>query len=173
MNYVGCICTSLQLQKAQFQTHEVLTKSLRNWNAARKPLTVQLCAAKCRELYPLWTTLPSGVLLWGGVCFVCAFLWRNVSAVLRSNRPSKMTDVKEQRICIKFCFKLGKTVSETHRILKEEFGDNALGQKKTYECFKRFKNGWISVDNEERSWLPSTGTMRENVAKFWHWKHRA
>jgi hypothetical protein len=42
-----------------------------------------------------------------------------------------MADLKEQRICIKFCFKLGKTASETHRVLKEAFGDNALGQTQT------------------------------------------
>jgi hypothetical protein len=51
-----------------------------------------------------------------------------------------MTDVKEQRICIKFCFKLGKTTWK-HTILKEAFGDNALGQTQTYEWFKRFQNG--------------------------------
>jgi len=27
---------------------------------------------------------------------------------------------------------------ETHTMLKEAFGDNALGQMQTYECFKRF-----------------------------------
>jgi hypothetical protein len=58
------------------------------------------------------------------VCvFFCAFLWRRVSTVLRSYRPAKITDVKEQRICIKFCFRLGKTSSETHRMLKEAFGE--------------------------------------------------
>jgi len=62
-----------------------------------------------------------------------------------------MTDVKEQRICIRFCFKLGKTASETHRMLKEAFGDNALGQTQTYEWFKRLKNRRVSVDDEERS----------------------
>jgi len=31
--------------------YEVLTKISRNWNAAQKPLVVQLCAAKYRELY--------------------------------------------------------------------------------------------------------------------------
>ena len=46
-----------------------------------------------------------------------------------------MTDMKEQRICIKFCFRLGKTASETHRMFKEAFGDNALGQTQTYEWF--------------------------------------
>jgi hypothetical protein len=34
-----------------------------------------------------------------------------------------MTDVKEWRICIK----LGKIAAETYKMLKEAFGDNALG----------------------------------------------
>jgi hypothetical protein len=62
-----------------------------------------------------------------------------------------MADVKEQQICIRSCFKLGKMALETHRMLKEAFGDNALGQTQTYEWFKRFKNGWMSVDDEECS----------------------
>jgi len=48
-----------------------------------------------------------------------------------SYQPAKMTDVKEQWICIKLCFKLGKTALETHRMLKEAFGNNALGQTQT------------------------------------------
>jgi hypothetical protein len=43
-----------------------------------------------------------------------------------------MTDVKKQWICIKFCFKLGKMAAETHKMLEEAFGDNALGQTQTY-----------------------------------------
>jgi hypothetical protein len=39
-----------------------------------------------------------------------------------------MTDLKEQWICIKCCFELGKTAPETHKMLKEVFGDNALCQ---------------------------------------------
>jgi hypothetical protein len=58
--------------------------------------------------------------------FMCVFLTL-CCAVLQSYRLVKMTDVKERRICIKFCFKLGKTAVETHKILKEAFGDNALG----------------------------------------------
>ena len=60
-----------------------------------------------------------------------------------------MTDVKEQRICLKFCFKLGKTASEKHRMLKEVFGDNAQGQTQTYKWFKHFKKGWMLVYDEE------------------------
>jgi len=73
-----------------------------------------------------------------------------------------MTDVKEQRSCNKFFFKIGKTASETHGMLKEAFGDNGLGQTKTYECFKWFKNGWTAVD-DECSGRISTGTTTENV----------
>jgi hypothetical protein len=54
--------------------------------------------------------------------------------------------------------------AETHKMLKEAFGDNALGQTPTYEWFKCFKNGWMSVD-EECCEPPSTGTTTENVAK--------
>jgi hypothetical protein len=38
----------------------------------------------------------------------------------------EMAGVKEQRICIKFCFKLKKTAAETHRRLQEAFGEQAL-----------------------------------------------
>jgi hypothetical protein len=48
-----------------------------------------------------------------------------------------------------FHFKLGKTAS--HKMLKEAFGDNALGQTQTYKSFKHFKNGWKLVDDKGHS----------------------
>jgi hypothetical protein len=36
-----------------------------------------------------------------------------------------MKCVKEQRICGKFCFRVGKTAAETHNILHEAYGDDA------------------------------------------------
>jgi len=39
---------------------------------------------------------------------------------------------------------------ETHRMLEEAFGDNAIGQMQTYEWVKHFKNRWMSVNDEER-----------------------
>jgi hypothetical protein len=59
----------------------------------------------------------------------------------------EMADVKKQRICIKFCFKLNKTAVETHRMLKRAFGDQALSQAKTFEWFKRFKYGRETVED--------------------------
>jgi hypothetical protein len=51
-------------------------------------------------------------------------------------------------------------------MLKETFGDNALVQTQTYEWFKRFKKGRISVDDEERSGRPSTGTRPKKWQTF-------
>ena len=39
----------------------------------------------------------------------------------------------------------------SHKMLKEVFGDKAIGQTQTYEWFKRFKNRWMLVDDEEHS----------------------
>jgi hypothetical protein len=52
-----------------------------------------------------------------------------------------MEPVKEQRISIKFCSKVGITAAESHNMLQEAYGNDALSQTMTYEWFKCFKNG--------------------------------
>jgi hypothetical protein len=42
-----------------------------------------------------------------------------------------MKSVKEQRICIKFCFKVGLTAVESHNMLHEVYSDDALSQTMT------------------------------------------
>ena len=74
-------------------------------------------------------------------------------------------DVKEQRICIKVCFKLNKTAAETHRMLKEAFGEHSLSQARTFEWFKLFKDGRESVEDLQHSCRPSKGTIPEMTAK--------
>ena len=73
--------------------------------------------------------------------------------------------VKEQRTCIKFCFQLNKTAAETHRMLKEAFGEQALSQARTFEWFKCFKDGRESVEDDKHSGRPSTCTTPEMIAK--------
>jgi len=51
-------------------------------------------------------------------------------------------------------------------MLIKAFGDNALGQKQTYEWIS-FKKGRNSVDDEESSGWPYTGTTTENMANVW------
>jgi hypothetical protein len=50
-----------------------------------------------------------------------------------------MDVLKEQRVCIKFCQKLGKTATETYEMLKRTFGETALSRFKTFEWYFRFK----------------------------------
>jgi hypothetical protein len=52
-----------------------------------------------------------------------------------------MVDLKEQHICVKFCFKLGKAASQMHEMLRTAFGDNAMGSTQTFEQFSQFKGG--------------------------------
>jgi len=77
----------------------------------------------------------------------------------------EMADVKEQRICIKFCCMLNKTAAETHRMLKEAFGEQGLSQARTFFWFKLFKDGQESVEDRKHSGQPSTCTTLEMIAK--------
>jgi histone-lysine N-methyltransferase SETMAR len=85
--------------------------------------------------------------------------------MIRRFFTTDITECKEQRICIEFCFNLKKTAKETHRMLQEVFGDNTMSQRKTFLWYKRFKFGRTSVDDDERSGRPSTSTTPENIAK--------
>jgi histone-lysine N-methyltransferase SETMAR len=77
----------------------------------------------------------------------------------------EMADVKEQRICIKFYFRLNKTATETHRMLKEAFGEQTFSQARTFESFKRFKDGLESVEDRKQSGRLSTCTTPEIIAE--------
>jgi len=52
----------------------------------------------------------------------------------------------ELRICIKFCFKIGKTATETYQLLQQADGKDAMGCTQVFDWFCRFKEGhhvWI------------------------------
>ena len=74
-----------------------------------------------------------------------------------------MEEVDEQRVCIKFCGRLGKTGSETFEMLKQAFGDSCMSRSRTFEWFGRFKNGRTSAANYVRSGRPSTATTPSKV----------
>ena len=69
----------------------------------------------------------------------------------------------EQRIDMKFCFKLQKNAKETHEMLILVNGDDAVTMKTVYKWFERFRNGCESVEDDERSGHPSTSKTQENV----------
>jgi hypothetical protein len=52
-----------------------------------------------------------------------------------------MADFREQRACIKFFFKLGKTATECYEMLKTAFGEQAMSHSQTFQWFSRFNEG--------------------------------
>src|SRR5215475_1605402 len=76
-----------------------------------------------------------------------------------------MSVFHEQRICVKFCVKVGKSIIETFEMLEIAFGEEAMCRTQTYEWWKRFKEGRTSVDTDPRSGRPSTSKTDDNVAK--------
>ena len=74
--------------------------------------------------------------------------------------------LKEQRVCMKFCFFLRKTAAETVTMLREGFKEEALSQARVYEWFSRFKHGDMSLEDQPRSGCPSTSRTNENIQKI-------
>ena len=68
-----------------------------------------------------------------------------------------MNNLKEQRFAVKFCVKLGKS-TETFAMLNTAYGDVAMKRAACFRWHKRFKNGRLSVEDDERSGRPSTST---------------
>ena len=69
---------------------------------------------------------------------------------------SKMqSDTLEERYAIKFCFKLGKYITETYGILQTAFRPSFMNRVSDFEWRKRFKEGRQSVRDDEKSWRKS------------------
>ncbi|GBN77398.1 Putative uncharacterized protein FLJ37770 [Araneus ventricosus] len=71
----------------------------------------------------------------------------------------------EQHVNIKFCFKLGKTATETHEMLVKVYDVDAVSKKCVFEWFKRFRDGEEDVKDETRSGRPSTSTTPDNIER--------
>ena len=52
-----------------------------------------------------------------------------------------MCESTEKRICIKFCFKIGKAEMETYQLLQKAYGEVAMGRTQVFDWFRRFKEG--------------------------------
>jgi transposase len=70
----------------------------------------------------------------------------------------------EQRAIIKFCIKLGKTLTETYKMLQTVYGDEALSRSSVFEWFKRFKDGREDLQGDPKSRRPSTSRNADTIA---------
>src|SRR5215469_7626994 len=44
-----------------------------------------------------------------------------------------MFESMEERICTKFCFKIGKTATETYQLLQQAYGEDAMGRTQVFD----------------------------------------
>ena len=88
------------------------------------------------------------------------------NCLLGSSAIFVTADNKEQRVCVKFCFLLGKSTAETVLMLKEAFKEEALSRAQLYEWYSRFKGSEMSCEVQPRSGRPSTCRNDENFDKF-------
>ena len=58
-----------------------------------------------------------------------------------------MCESTKQCICIKFCFKIGKTAPETYQLLQQAYGEDVMGHTQVFDWFRRFKEGRTSVES--------------------------
>jgi hypothetical protein len=72
----------------------------------------------------------------------------------------------EQRVCIKFCLKLGKSATETIEMLREAFGEDALSKTAVSDWHSRFKAGRVLVEDYQFSGRPSTRKTTEMLKIF-------
>jgi transposase len=76
-----------------------------------------------------------------------------------------MKELEEQRVCVKFCCKLGKNFTETFQLLNHAYGEDFMSLTQCYEWFKRFEKGRMSVGEEPRPGRPSTSTDDDHVER--------
>ena len=50
-------------------------------------------------------------------------------------------------------------------MLTKAYGESAMSKKRVYEWYKRFQDGRVDVEYDERPGRPSTSTTDENVEK--------
>ena len=77
-----------------------------------------------------------------------------------------MCDLEEQRTCLKFCFLLEKTPTESLKMLQEAFKEQALSRARVFEWFFRFKKWDLSIEDQPRSGRPSSSRNDENIAQI-------
>ena len=71
----------------------------------------------------------------------------------------------EQRANIKFCFKLGKTATETFQMVQKVYGDKVLSRSSVFDWYKRLQHGRESLEDDEHTGRPRSGRSPEEIMK--------
>ena len=97
-------------------------------------------------------------------------------------------DTLEERYAIKFCFKLGKTATETYGMLQTAYGPSCMNRSSVFQWHKRFKEGRESLRDDERcgrtffdsmgiiyiQWVPTGITVNKEyyIEVLWEFRKR-
>ena len=73
----------------------------------------------------------------------------------------------EQRINLKFGVKLGKTATETLKMLRDVYGDSSMSRTRVFEWHKQFVEGREDVEDDPKSGRLGTSTTNTNIKKVW------
>ena len=101
----------------------------------------------------------------GGRYLPAFALWRPLGERLQQCLSHFTMEKVQQRVCIDFYFRLGKTGAETYEMLQAAFGESCLSRLKTFEWYSRFKSGRQSFEDDSRPGRPSTSHTMETVAR--------
>ena len=75
-------------------------------------------------------------------------------------------DTLEELYAMKFCFKLGKNATKTYEMLQTAFRLSCTNRASVIECYKRLKEGKVSVRYGERSKEVRTPELIGQIKKF-------
>jgi len=76
-----------------------------------------------------------------------------------------MKGLKEQCVCVRFCFKLGKTFTKTFQMLQQAYGEDCLSCMQCHEWYQRFNSGRTSIEDDPKSGRASTSMDDDYVEK--------
>ena len=80
----------------------------------------------------------------------------SVNVYLQCASHLTMEGKVQQRVCIDFSFRLGKTGAEMYQMLQAAFKESWLSRLKTFEWYSHFKSGRRYFDDNPRPGKPST-----------------
>ena len=69
----------------------------------------------------------------------------------------------EQRANIKFCFKIGKTFTETFELMKKVYGDDCLSRARVHEWFTRFRDGREDINDDKHTGRPKSVITENSI----------
>lgn len=74
-----------------------------------------------------------------------------------------MSEIIQQRVCIKFCVRNGISGAKTFRMLQKAFSENSMSRASVFHWHKLFKEGRESVEDEPHQRRPRTATDELHV----------